>query len=206
MKKCLVVSCHPLDNSLCRNLANQAERTMRGNGYDARWIDLYDTAFPPALSAAERSRYYQADYPGDDIADHVAALRAAEVVVLVFPTWWFGFPAVLKGWFDRVWVPGVAYDHSPDYGPLKPLLHDLKHVVAVTTLGSPWWVDRLIMRRPVRRVLKTALVGACAPKARFHMLSLYKRPRMCPPPVSRRFSAGWTRFCGDWAKTASPPP
>jgi putative NADPH-quinone reductase len=102
----------------------------------------------------------------------------------VFPTWWFGFPAMLKGWFDRVWAPGVAYDHASDLGPIKPRLDRLRRAVAITTLGSPWWVDRFVLRQPVKRVLKLALLGTCAPGCRFEMLSLYQAESLSPGKVN----------------------
>jgi putative NADPH-quinone reductase len=105
-------------------------------------------------------------------------LLDAEALVLVFPTWWLGFPAILKGWFDRVWAPGAAYDHGADLGPIRPRLDRLRRALAVTSLGSPWWVDRLVMRQPVKRVLKTALLGTCAPACRFEMQSLYKAEQL----------------------------
>ena len=104
-----------------------------------------------------------------------AELRAeSETLVLVFPTWWFGMPAILKGWIDRVFAPGIAFDHASDFGPIKPRLTNLKKVVVITTLGSPAWIDWLIMRRPVRGILKTAVFGLCAPQAKFRMLSFYQ--------------------------------
>ena len=123
--------------------------------------------------------------------------RAAEAIALVFPTWWFGFPAILKGWFDRVWGPGIAYDHAGDFGPIKPRLNRLRYLAAVTRLGSPWWVDRLLLRQPVKRVLKSALLGACAPTCRFKMLSLYKCEQL-PWAVVDRFSAKITRMLRNW--------
>ena len=110
-------------------------------------------------------------------------MLSAEALVLVFPTWWFGFPAVLKGWFDHVWVPGIAYDHASDLGPIKPRLRNLRKALAVTSLGSPWWVDRLIMWQPLKRILSTALFGTCAPTCRFEMLSLYKAENLAATKV-----------------------
>ena len=83
-------------------------------------------------------------------------------------------PALLKGWFDRVWAPGVAFN-QPDKvgGRITPKLDGLRQCLVITTLGSPWWVDRLVVRRPLRRILKRVLIGACAPAARFEMLSVY---------------------------------
>lgn len=180
----LLVTAHPLSDSLCAYLAAHAEAGLRKAGHTVVLEDLYAQAFPPALTRTERASYYSPVYDADALAVQVERLRQAEALVLVFPTWWFGFPAILKGWFDRVWGPGIAYDHADDLGPIRPRLHGLRHVLAVTTLGSPAWVDWLVLRRPVRRVLKTAILGTCAPRAQLQMLSLYRAER--PSPVAVR--------------------
>lgn len=170
----LVVIAHPLQNSLCAYLASQTIQHLKHQGHQVEVKDLYQEAFQPALTQTERQSYYQSEFDTSVLAQDIAQLKRAELLVLVFPTWWFGFPAILKGWFDRVWAPGHAYDHAADLGAIQPRLQNLKEMKVVTTLGSPWWVDRLIMFRPVRRILKTALLGACAAKCRFSMLSFYQ--------------------------------
>ena len=140
--------------------------------------DLYIRDFSAALTETERHSYYSGTYSAWQVASQVERLLAAEAIVLLFPTWWFGFPAILKGWFDRVWAPGIAYDHADQYGPIKPRLTRLRHLLVVTSLGSPWWVDRLVLRQPVKRVLKSAIVGTCAPQCRFEMMSLYKSEQL----------------------------
>ncbi|WP_419904879.1 NAD(P)H-dependent oxidoreductase [Kiloniella sp.] len=170
---CLVVVAHPLQNSLCRHLAEESIMHMKARGHDVTVKNLYDEAFDPRLTEKERSSYYQAEFQSRDLEKDLAQLREAEILVLVFPTWWFGFPAILKGWFDRVWAPGHAYDHSPDLKGIIPRLDRLQEVKVITTLGSPWWVDWFILRRPVRRILKLAILGTCAKNCRFKMLSLY---------------------------------
>ena len=92
-------------------------------------------------------------------------------------------PAILKGWLDRVFAPGVAFDHASNFGPIKPRLTKLKKVVVITTLGAPAWIDWLVMRRPVRRILKTAVFGLCAPHAKFVMLSLYAAENPGPKQI-----------------------
>ncbi len=181
--KCLLVTAHPLQDSLCAHLAERAAQALAAAGHEVVHEDLYAQGFTAALTAAERRSYYAEQYDSSAVAPQAARLLAAEALVLVFPTWWFGFPAILKGWFDRVWGPGIAYDHADDLGAIRPRLHRLRHVLAVTTLGSPWWVDWFILRRPVRRVLKTALLGTCAPACRFDMLSLYKSEKPEPQAV-----------------------
>lgn len=182
---CLVVLSHPLPESLNRHFADIAIKELTSAGHKVELLDLYRTEFDPRLTPTERGSYYRERFDTTALTSHAATLRDAEVLVLVFPTWWFGLPAMLKGWVDRVFSPGIAFDHGSDFGPIKPLLGKLRHVVAVTTLGSPWWVDRLIMRRPVRRILKWGVFKACAPKARFAMLSFYAAEKPQPERVMR---------------------
>ena len=175
---CLVVIAHPLENSLCRYLADKTIEHLQSKGYKITVKNLYEEKFSPVLTPQERHSYYQDAYLTHDVREDIEQLKQAESLVLVFPTWWFAFPAILKGWFDRVWAPGHAYYHASDYGPLKPGLSNLKEMKVVTTLGSPWWVDTFIMRKPVRKVLKIALLGACTRRCRFQMLSLYQSEKV----------------------------
>jgi len=194
---CLLVTAHPLADSLCASLAAQARQALEAAGHRVVVEDLYAGGFSPALSADERRSYYAGHFDASGVQAEIERLRAAESLVLVFPTWWFGFPAMLKGWFDRVWAPGFAYDHARDLGAIQPRLTQLKRAMAVTTMGSPWWVDRLVMRQPVRRVLKTALLGTCAPQARFEMLSLHRAERLSPEQV-QRFAQRMTATLRAW--------
>lgn len=176
--KYLVVIAHPLADSLCHAFAQQAIDTLQTAGHEVIIQDLYTMQFKPELSAAERASYYAALYDSQAVKDETQALLAAEGLVLCFPTWWFNFPAILKGWFDRVWAPSIAYHHANDLSAIKPNLFKLQKVVVITTLGSPWWVDKFIMLSPVKRILKIALLGTCAPNAKLTMLSLYKSEKV----------------------------
>ena len=176
--KCVVVIAHPVTDSLCHATAQAAIQALTDAGHEIQIEDLYQTEFSPLLTVGERKTYYHPPYDSSAIQSQIERLLAAEALILVFPTWWFACPAVLKGWFDRVWAPGVAYDHASDLGPIKPRLHHLKRTLAITSLGSPWWVDRLVMWQPVKRMLKIALLHTCAPACRFEMLSLYKSERL----------------------------
>ncbi|MEM8589786.1 MAG: NAD(P)H-dependent oxidoreductase [Pseudomonadota bacterium] len=172
-RTCLVVSCHPLEDSLCRHLTDRVVERLERSALTVERLDLYQSGFAPALTGEERANYYVEGYDWPTIQREAAALRRADALVLIFPTWWFGYPAMLKGWFDRVWAPGVAFDNHPEGKAIIPRLTGLKRCLAITTLGSPKWVDRLVMRQPVRRNLKTALLKGCAPNARLRVLSLY---------------------------------
>ena len=183
--KCLIVTTHPLNDSLCKLLAKHVVNKLNQMGHEVTIEDLYAEKFEPALTAVERESYYGDSYESSNVAAQVSRLQEAEALVLLFPTWWFGFPAMLKGWFDRVWGPGIAYDHASDLGPIKPRLDNLRKVLVVTTLGSPWWMDRLIMWQPVKRVMKMALLGACAKKSKLQFLSLYNSEKLNEQSIAK---------------------
>jgi NAD(P)H dehydrogenase (quinone) len=174
---------HPLKDSLNATLAEAAASALRKGGHDVRIRNLYEQDFQPVLTADELNSF-DAQHAAESTAAETEELLAAEILILVFPTWWFGFPAMLKGWFDRVWAPGIAYDEVPDTGALIPRLHGLKHTIAITTLGSPWWVDRLVLRQPVRLILKRAVLGFCAPRSKLDFLSFYKCEKLTPEQVA----------------------
>jgi putative NADPH-quinone reductase len=171
LTRCLLVFAHPLEESLNARLAASVEAQAKAAGWEVTRRDLYAAGFDPRLTPEERAGFYAT--PPATLAAEKAELAAAQVLILVFPTWWFGFPAILKGWFDRVWAPGLAYDHSPGFGPMLPRLQNLREVLAVTTMGAPAWIDWLVLRRPVRRILRLAIVRPCAPKARVTWRALY---------------------------------
>ncbi|MFO8085152.1 MAG: NAD(P)H-dependent oxidoreductase [Desulfobacterales bacterium] len=170
----LIVTAHPLKNSLCGLFSETVASSLNNMGHEVQLEDLYQKQFDPVLSIDERISYYKESYDSSGVSPEIEKLVNSDALVIIFPTWWFGFPAILKGWFDRVWAPTVAYDHANNYGPIKPKLLNLKKTFVVTTLGAPWWVDRIILRRPIKRTLRFALLGACAKKCNLKFLSFYK--------------------------------
>ena len=187
MTRALVVLAHPLKDSLCRRLADKAVEAARDQGWQVTLRDLCAEGFDPRLTISERSVYYSGFQ--SEAAKEIEELTRAQVLILVFPTWWFGFPAVLKGWFDRIWAPGVAYDHAPGFGPMIPRLDGLREVLAITTMGAPPWVDWLVMRRPLARILRMGIVKPCAPKARVTWRALYRAEAVEPARLAG-FEAG----------------
>ena len=183
--KCLVVIAHPLEDSLCQYLATKTVDHLEEKGYQVSVKDLYKINFDPVLSVQERLSYHEAKFDDTQLTADIEQLKQAQSIVLVFPTWWFGFPAILKGWFDRTWAPGHTYEHASENQPMKPSLHNLKEVKVITTLSAPWWVDKLILRQPVKKVLKMAILGGCAKNAKLTMLSLYNSQATTPQKVDK---------------------
>lgn len=170
--KLLLVIAHPLPDSYSFAMANAARDALTANGHEIDWLDLYAEDFDPRLTASERRGYFDLPYDSSAVADHVERLRAADGLVLVFPQWWFGFPAILKGWFDRVFAPGIAFEHPPGGGPITGKLVNIRLIWALTTAGSPGWLVKWIMGDPVRRLLRSGIATLCANDVKVRVLSL----------------------------------
>ena len=142
----LVIFCHPSLESYGAALYEIACRTLGAAGHELRTHDLYREGFDPVLSTAEWQAYLPrteeiiAKHP-----DHVADLKWAEGLVMIYPTWYYGAPAMLKGWLERVWLPGVSFEVSDGKQRRpKPMLGNIRLMVGITTSGSPWWWIKLI--------------------------------------------------------------
>ncbi len=81
-------------------------RGLRANGHEVDLCDLYAEGFEPILTAEMRREYHDTSLNRKGIEDYVERLHKAEALVVQFPTWCFGFPAMLKGFFDRLFSPG----------------------------------------------------------------------------------------------------
>jgi NAD(P)H dehydrogenase (quinone) len=172
--KLLVVFSHPSQDSYGAALCAHALSTLRTAGHDVRLRDLYAEGFDPVLSRAEWDRYLSA--PQVNIAavqDHIDDLQWCEGLVVIYPTWYYGAPAMLKGWLERVWLPGVSFEIPPT-ATSRPVgkLTNIRTFVGITTSGSPWWWIRLI-RDPGRSLWTRGLRPIFHARCRFHWRQLY---------------------------------
>ncbi len=157
----LLVSCHPRRDSFTAHLAERALAGLERAGHDATHLDLYADGFRAAMSRQERTAYH-GEHPVSDpmVAEHVELAKSVEVMVFVYPTWWAGLPAMLKGWLERVMVPGVGFRFDEKSGKARPNLTNVKRVVGVSTYGSPRWYVSLVNDNG-RRTLMRALRLSC---------------------------------------------
>lgn len=166
----LLIHSHPCADSFSAALRDAAIAALTAAGHTVEVRDLYREEFAPALTATQRRLFYDEAANRIGVEDHVEALRKAEALLLVYPTWWFGLPAMLKGWLDRVWVPGVAF-HLDGRGGLRPLLTNIRRIGVVTTCGSPYW--RLWLAGWAdRRLIGRGLRPLCASGCRLDWIAL----------------------------------
>lgn len=171
-----VIHCHPLVESYNHALFAIIVATLAKNGHEAIATDLYREHFDPTMIGEERASYYAQHYAGTAVSVYAEKLRQVDAVIFCFPQWWFSLPAMLKGYFDRVWAPGVAFTHDLTGGRIKPLLTNIRWFGVVTSYGSPWWVTQLA-GDPGRKVLMRGMKPMCGPAVRSFYLAHYDMDR-----------------------------
>lgn len=169
----LVIIAHPCADSFCHAAAGRAVAGLESAGHQVETIDLYACGFRAAMTRPERDAY-DTDEPILDpqVAEHAASLQRAEIVVFVYPTWWSGLPAILKGWLERVLVPGVGFHFDESSGKVRPGLTHVRRLIGISTYGSPRFAVRLVNDNG-RRIITRSLRLSCGLRARSTWLGLY---------------------------------
>jgi putative NADPH-quinone reductase len=183
--RALVVYAHPSPHSLTHALYEAATAALAAAGHEVVGLDLYAEELEPAMTEAER-RAYHSDRPIVDptVARHAELVRWADALVFVYPTWWMGLPAILKGWLERVLVPGVAFHLDPVTNHVVSDLGAVRRIVGVTTYGSSWPAVRLV-HDGGRRTLLRALRMLCGRRCRTAWLALHSVDTATPGERAR---------------------
>lgn len=148
-----VIHAHPVETSFNRALFSATIESLVAAGHEVDALDLYAEEFPAVLTRAERLGYHAVpDNLTPLTKPFVDRLRAADALVFVHPVWNYGYPAILKGYFDRIFLPGVSFTMANgDRGQLRPGLDNVAKVAFVTSYGGNRWRTWL-MGDPPRRV------------------------------------------------------
>jgi len=168
----LVVICHPNPDSFTHAMAASAVAGLERAGHAVSTLDLYAIGFQPVMTAADHAAYHSANPVVDPLVEQsIAAVRAAEMLVFVYPTWWSSLPAMLKGWLEKTMLPGVAFVFN-DAGKVRPGLGKVRRIVGISAYGSPWLYVRGTYDNG-RRTLLRALRLNTGVRSRTTWLGLY---------------------------------
>jgi putative NADPH-quinone reductase len=166
----LVVFAHPVETSFSGALHRTTVEALKAAGHEVDDCDLYAEEFHPVMSRQERLDYHDTAINTKPVQGYVDRLKAAAGLVLVHPVWNYGYPAIMKGFFDRVFIPGVSF--NLERGNLTPNLWNIRRMAAVTTYGGSYFRS-LLMGDPPRRQFKRAWRLQIHPAARSRYLALY---------------------------------
>jgi putative NADPH-quinone reductase len=158
--KILVVLGHPHGDSFNHAIAYTAVQTLQANGHQVVFHDLYAERFDPIIHAEEIPRHVVVD---ETISRHCAELAGADGIVVVHPNWWGQPPAILKGWVDRVFRPGVAYAFEEgDEGDGVPIgLLRARAALVFNTCNTPRERELCMFGDPLEALWKSCIFGLC---------------------------------------------
>jgi putative NADPH-quinone reductase len=190
----MVVYAHPVRESFNAAIRNAVIETLGGRGHEVDHCDLYAESFPAIMSREDRLLYHDVPANRALAKPWIERLEAAEGLVMVFPTWVFGPPAILKGFCEKVLLPGVAFELVD--GKVCAALKHLKRVGGVSTYGGTRW-RALLAGDPPRKLFTRSLRAYVGPGVPIAYLGCYDMNRNREPELKgflervRRTYAGW---------------
>lgn len=184
----LLLHSHPVESSYGRALHATTLAALRQAGHEVDNCNLYEEGFDPVMSREDRLTYH--DYPANTtrVKPYVDRLLAAEAIVIVTPIWNFGWPAILKGYFDRVWLPGVSFQmtgEAGDRGAYVSMLGHIRKLAVVLTYGSTP-IRAWLAGDPPRKIVKRVLRGEIGVKKPVKFLAHYDMNN-CTPESRAKF-------------------
>lgn len=197
--RALVIYCHPKPTSFTAAVRDRVLGHLQDHGAETRLIDLYAEGFSPVLTAHDLDIYEDESRNRQGIESPIDDLLWCDTLIFVYPTWWYGLPAILKGWLDRVLVPGLAFLMPNDtHKDIRPGLGHISRLGVFTTCGASWWLTRMI-GAPGKRTLLRGLRLLCAKNCRTAFAAHYLMDSSTPDSRARhleRVSKTMRRFLG----------
>ena len=205
--RALIVFCHPCEQSFNVAVRATVAEKLAVAGAEVRVCDLYARGFSPVLTRAEWQGYLRCPENRAPVDAEVADILWCDTLIFVYPTWWYGLPAMLKGWLDRVLLPDVAF-RMPDASSrvIRPGLGHIKRLGVFTTCGASWWLTRII-GAPGKRTLLRGVGFLCARGKRTEFAAHYLMDSSTPASRARhlrRVAAAMDRLIGREAVGRTP--
>lgn len=189
----LVIFAHPVETSYQTALHQATVESLKKAGHEVDDCDLYAEGFNPVLCREERLTYHDTRQNRVPVAAYVDRVLAAEAIVLVYPVWNFGFPAIMKGFFDRVFLPGVSFTIND--GAVSPCLHTIRKMSAIATYGATP-LRAFLAGNPPKKIVTRALRAVIKPGAPVKYLAHYDMNNSTPDTRSRFLDRVKTHLAG----------
>nr|WP_321508851.1 NAD(P)H-dependent oxidoreductase [uncultured Celeribacter sp.] len=175
----LVLFAHPCPESFNAAVHEVVVDTLTKSGWDVDDCDLNKEGFYPVLTEAERRGYHDEPANIEPVRSYVERVQAADALVMCFPVWNFGYPAILKGFLDRVFLPGISFKLVD--GKVRPGLTNIKKLAACCTYGGNR-MRAFLTGDPPRKCVTRHIWYACGqPKKKY--VALYDMNRNTEPKL-----------------------
>ena len=190
----MVVYAHPVEASFNAAIHRTIIDALKARGHELDDCDLYAENFPAIMSRQDRLLYHNSPANRALAGPWIERLEAAQGLVLVFPTWVFGPPAILKGFLEKVFLPGVAFELVD--GKVRGRLRHLKRIGGVSTYGGTR-LRAVLAGDPPRKLFSRVLRAYAGPAAPISYLGCYDMNRNGEPEL-KTFLAKVRRAYSSW--------
>ena len=150
--KPLIIYAHPYNGSFCHAVKEKIIETLKKNDEEYNIIDLYEDKFDPVMSGDDLRLYSKGETTDPNVDKYLNLLSKTSIIYLIFPVWWGVMPAILKGFFDKVFLPKRAYTPKKS-GQMEPAFPEIKKAVIFNTLGGSKSYHNDTLKFPVKRVV-----------------------------------------------------
>jgi len=158
-KKILIVLGHPNKDTFCGSLAESYKKGAIQSSAEVKEIFISDLKFDPILHKG----YKEIQELEPDLVQSQELIKWAEHLVFVYPTWWATMPALLKGFFDRVFLPGFAFKYREN-SPYWDKYLTGKSARVITTMDAPAWYNFLVYGNAGQKAIKRGTLQFCGIK------------------------------------------
>ncbi len=188
MNRALVLYAHPNEDSFTAAIRNQIVAQLEAAGCQTRVSDLYARDFQPVLTQAELASYTDTAQNTVPVQQDVDDLQWADGLIFIYPTWWYGLPAILKGWLDRVLLPEVAFVMPNDHNTnIRPGLTHIETLAVFTTCGASRGLTFFI-GAPGKRTLMRGVRMLCAHSCKTAYVAHYLMDSSTPATRARHLN------------------
>ncbi|PFY86190.1 NAD(P)H-dependent oxidoreductase [Bacillus pseudomycoides] len=153
----LIIYAHPNPSSFNAAILEHVQKGLQETNHFVTLLDLYKEQFNPVLIFNEDKRRHDLVYE-EETEKYRRLIKEADFFIFIYPIWWWGMPAILKGFIDRVFVTGFAYKYE---GALPKGLLIGKKAWVINTLDSPLWYVALLYRSADWVIMKKGILRFC---------------------------------------------
>jgi NAD(P)H dehydrogenase (quinone) len=182
-KRALVVMAHPSGTSLTRSVSNAILNALTAHGIESKLADLAAEGFDPVFGPSDRAAFTGDGPPPDDVRSEQQRIDGVDHLVLVYPVYWWSMPALLKGWIDRVFISGWAFDADAEHGLIKKLGHLKVHLISLGGADAATYAKRGYSRA-MQAQIDQGIFGYCGATVTTSELFTADQADSAPIPAS----------------------
>lgn len=148
--KTLIIYAHPYEGSFNNAILKKVEERLKEKGDNYDIIDLNLENFDPVMRKEDLALYSKGGYQDEKVGEYQKKIEKATRLVFIFPIWWGGLPAILKGFIDKVFLKGWAYEKKGIM--LVGKLQHIKETLVISTMETPNLIYSLLLKEPMKHM------------------------------------------------------